>query len=120
MPEYKMHPVIAKLQGDTNPVSAVKEMLVGVSIVAQAVGVQIQYTVAEQADPNTTPDATAYQTGLRHLHSALAMLGVRAQNVLTNSINKTRKLPHVPIKSSAASTSGGTQGPPPAVGQTGN
>jgi hypothetical protein len=88
-----LHPVIARLQGDTDPTAAVREMMQGASIVAQAVGVKVAYTV-EQADPNATPDPAVYRTGLRHLHSAIAMLGVRASSLLTDAIKRTKALPH--------------------------
>ncbi|HWB08615.1 MAG TPA: hypothetical protein VG826_05300 [Pirellulales bacterium] len=88
-----VHPVIARLQSDTDPTNAVREMLQGASIIAQAVGVKVGYTV-ESVDPTATPDPQVYRAGLRHLHSALAMLGVRASSILTQTIEQTKKLPH--------------------------
>jgi hypothetical protein len=88
-----MHPVIAKLQGNLDPAAHVHEMLQGASIIAQAVGVRVSYSV-EPVDPSATPDVNLYHAGLRHLQSAIAMLGVRAGNVLTDAIRRTAKLPH--------------------------
>lgn len=103
------HPVIAKLQGDTDPTNAVREMMTGASVIAQSVGVRVTYNI-EPADPNATLDPTAWQNGLRHFHSAVAMIGVRARSILTPTINKLRKLPHVPVNAPTTAPDSSNQG----------